>query len=108
MEVRSHPGLRTFSQSSNNSRGSSSTGGAPASPELRKLTFPLALLLLGGVAWLSPTLHSEAGQKAEPPKNVTPVASGDPAGKLISMEEVEKHNSIENGLWVVIQGEVYE
>lgn len=50
----------------------------------------------------------EASRIAEPPKSVTPKAAGDPEGKLISMAEVEEHASPENGLWVVIKGNVYE
>lgn len=51
-------------------------------------------------------LHTEGAK--HPPDEVRPIAAGDPEAKLISMEEVEKHNSIENGIWIVIQGEIYE
>lgn len=74
------------------------------------LPLSLSLLVLVGAASLSPPLQSEEGQKAKDdlPRNVTPVAAGNTQGKLISMEEVQKHDNVENGLWVVIQGEVYE
>lgn len=75
----------------------------------------VALLLLVA-AWhtsSSSSLHTEAaGPKSGPgapgPKDVRPIAAGDPEGKLISMDEVEEHDSLEKGIWVIIQGEVYE
>ncbi|CAO1637673.1 unnamed protein product [Sympodiomycopsis kandeliae] len=39
---------------------------------------------------------------------VSPSAAGDPGGKLIPMSEVEAHNSLSAGIWVVINGQVYD
>lgn len=47
-------------------------------------------------------------QRRLPPAEVAPLAAGDPIDGLISMDDVASHNSPESGLWVVINGEVYE
>jgi len=60
------------------------------------------------VASKSQTISLEDSKSREPPSVVTPEAAADPKHELISMKEVEKHNSLETGLWVVIQGQVYE
>lgn len=52
------------------------------------------------------TLHSDAS--ATGPPLVSPSAAGDPSSKLISMEDVSRHDSLETGIWVVINGEVYD
>lgn len=68
-----------------------------------------ALAGLSLLAWYSTAIPLQADEKKHlPPKVVAPVAAKDPQGKLISMEEVSQHNSLQKGIWVAIEGQVYD
>ncbi|EPQ31973.1 uncharacterized protein PFL1_00171 [Pseudozyma flocculosa PF-1] len=97
------PARRTFSTSSDGRRAGGVNGKVLGA-------------FLGGIAaaalmsdLIKGTVHAEA---RHPPVEVTPKAAGDPSRKMISMDEVEKHNALPEkggqGLWVVIKGEVYD
>lgn len=66
---------------------------------------------LGLLGWASSSvarpLQSEEAKKF-PPDQVAPVAAKDSQSKMISMKEVGQHNSLQKGIWVAIQGEIYD
>ncbi|CAO1637087.1 unnamed protein product [Parajaminaea phylloscopi] len=76
-------------------------------PNAMSVVVALAALVGSGYFMASSGISAEAAV-ADPPSRVTPVAAGDPKDKLISMAEVASHDSLEKGVWVVIQGEVYD
>ncbi len=51
---------------------------------------------------------SASTESKYPPVEVRPIAAGETTNGMISMDEVEKHNSLEHGIWVTINGNVYE
>lgn len=67
----------------------------------------IALTAAGAHLMAGSTVVAEAKQ-IRPPDEIALLAAGDPEGNFISMEEVAKHDSLDKGIWVVIQGQVYE
>jgi len=91
-------------------------GGGGGAGRFTKTTLPVlaGVSIVAALSFYVTTFDSwsahaeEGGKKRLPPTEVKPVAAGDPQGKLISMDQVSQHDSINKGIWVVIQGEVYD
>lgn len=85
--------------------------GQAATPRSKGYALTMVPLLAGlsVLAWYSSSkpLQAEDGSGL-PPNKVAPEAAKDPQGKLISMDEVSQHDSPQKGIWVAIEGEVYD